>query len=210
MIYPVKTPWLLQKIYPSCIWKMPPDNQHVYLSFDDGPHPEVTPFVLDCLKEYHWTATFFCIGKNAEENPELIERILNEGHSIGNHTFNHLNGWRVSDKDYFKNIVKTRETLNTNLFRPPYGRATHFQIRCLSDSLAFKVIMWTVLSGDFDPELSKEGCFKNVYSNLESGNIIVFHDSKKAEEKLKYALPLVLEEMKKAGLKSEKISFKNT
>ncbi len=210
MIYPVKTPWLLRKLYPSCIWKMPAENNLVYLSFDDGPHPEITTFVLDCLKEYNWEATFFCIGKNAEANPFIVDRILSEGHSIGNHTFNHLNGWKTSDQDYFDNVVKARTILKTDLFRPPYGRASHFQINCLNNSLAMKIIMWTVLSGDFDPALSKEECFRNVYSNLEPGNIIVFHDSVKAKEKLKYALPLVLAEMKKAGFKSAKISSANT
>lgn len=210
MLYPVLTPWWLQKIYSSCVWKLPADNNKVYLTFDDGPHPEITSFVLDYLRRYEMKATFFCIGNNIRLYPDVFEKIKAEGHAIGNHTYNHLNGWKTKDGVYFENIIKAHELMNTDLFRPPYGRATHFQMNeLISSPLKMKIIMWTVLSGDFDPALSNEACLKNVTSNLKAGNIIVFHDSKKAEEKLKYALPLVLEQMKKTGLTSEKISFKN-
>ncbi len=189
---------------------MPAANNKVYLTFDDGPHPEITPFVLDYLRSYEMKATFFCIGNNVQQYPDVFDQVKAEGHSIGNHTYNHFNGWKTKDGSYFENIIKAHELMKTDLFRPPYGRATHFQMNSLINSPAqMKVIMWTVLSGDFDPSLTKEACLKNVTDNLVPGNIIVFHDSKKAEEKLKYALPLVLELMKKNGLKSEKISFKN-
>ncbi len=207
MFYTVKTPWWLKLLYPGCIWQLPATGNKIYLTFDDGPHPEVTPFVLDCLSKYQMKATFFCIGKNVALHPELFKRIIEEGHSVGNHTQNHLNGWKSADHQYFDDIVEANRSIPSSLFRPPYGRATWFQLNCLMSSAAkMKIIMWTVLSGDFDPELSRESCCQNVRQNLQPGNIIVFHDSKKAEEKLRYALPLVVEEIQTLKLIADKIT----
>jgi peptidoglycan-N-acetylglucosamine deacetylase len=208
MFYTVKTPWWLKRLYPGCIWEMPSGENKIYLTFDDGPHPEVTPFVLDCLAKYQMKATFFCIGKNVRLYPELFKRIIDEGHRVGNHTENHLNGWKSSDREYFEDVITANGVIPSALFRPPYGRATWFQLNCLRTSSAkLKIVMWTVLSGDFDPGLSPDQCFLNVRQNLQPGNIIVFHDSKKAEEKLRYALPLVIEEIQSKRLVADKIRY---
>jgi peptidoglycan/xylan/chitin deacetylase (PgdA/CDA1 family) len=155
MFYPVKTPWWLKLLYPGCIWEMPEDDHAVYLTFDDGPDPVVTPYVLDMLAEYRVKATFFCIGKNVALYPGIYDRILTEGHTVGNHTQNHLSGWKVTDEAYLKDILEASRYIRTDLFRPPYGRATRFQMKCLRESgMRLKIIMWSVLSGDFDEQLN--------------------------------------------------------
>ena len=201
MFYPVKTPWLLKKFYSSCIWEMPGDQQAVYLSFDDGPDPEETIFVLDTLQAFGVKATFFCIGKNVIAYPEIYQRIIREGHSVGNHTHNHLSGWKVSDSAYFDDVLEAGKYIRSDLFRPPYGRATRFQMNFLRKSgLKMKIIMWSVLSGDFDTDLTPEQCFENVNLHLKPGSIITFHDSRKASPRLRYALPEVLKKMAEKGL----------
>jgi peptidoglycan/xylan/chitin deacetylase (PgdA/CDA1 family) len=193
MFYFVKTPWLLKKFYPACIWDIPSPEKKIYLTFDDGPHPEATSFVLDELKKHQAKATFFCIGKNVIGNPDIYKRILNEGHRVGNHTHNHLNGWKTSDSKYFSNIEQAAKYIDSDLFRPPYGRVTKFQISCLRKSSAdFKIIMWDVLSADFDQRISGETCALNVIRNTKKGSIVVFHDSEKAFNRLKIALPETL------------------
>ena len=188
-------------MYPGCTWEMPGDDNAVYLTFDDGPDPVVTPYVLDILAEYRVKATFFCIGKNVVLYPEIYGRILPEGHSVGNHTQHHLSGWKVSDDAYLKDVMEAGRYIHTNLFRPPYGRATRFQMKCLRESgMNMKMIMWTVLSGDFDKGINPEKCFRNVAGNLNPGAIITFHDSRKAEPRLRYALPEVLKMMALEGL----------
>ncbi|HLK29605.1 MAG TPA: polysaccharide deacetylase family protein [Puia sp.] len=191
MFYLVKTPWLLKKIYPSCIWDIVTQEKKFYLTFDDGPHPEATPFVLDELKKYNAKATFFCIGKNVAAYPEIYKRILQEGHRVGNHTHNHLNGWKVNDKKYFDDIEQSKKYIDSDLFRPPYGRIKKFQIACLQKT-GFKIIMWDVLSADFDTKISAEQCMLNVLRNTKQGSIIVFHDSEKAFERMRIALPETL------------------
>ena len=190
MFYFVKTPLLLKKFYPSCIWDIPTKQKIIYLSFDDGPHPVATPFVLDELKKYNAKATFFCIGKNVVENPGIYKRILEEGHRVGNHTHNHLNGWKVSDNAYLGNIQQAAKYIDSNLFRPPYGRIKKFQVSCLKTN--FKIIMWDVLSADFDEKISAETCALNVMRNAKEGSIVVFHDSEKAFSRMKIALPQTL------------------
>lgn len=192
-MYLVKTPWLLKKIYSTLIWNIEPTNTNtIYLTFDDGPHPIATPFVLDVLKKYNAKATFFCIGKNVVLYPEIYSRVIAEGHSLGNHTHNHFNGFKTADNDYIKNVKQASEHIKSSLFRPPYGRITRFQSK-LINQLGFKIIMWDVLSGDFDVKLSKEKCLENVLLNTKNGSIVVFHDSDKASEKLEYTLPKTLE-----------------
>lgn len=198
MFYLIKTPGLLKKIYPDCLWNYAKEKKAVYLTFDDGPHPVATPFVLDTLKQYNARATFFCIGKNVAAQPQLYKRILSEGHTTGNHTHNHLNGWKTPDKTYMDNIREARKYIDSNLFRPPYGRITKFQIRLLINAennkrqQPLKVVMWDVLSGDFDQSVSAEKCVRNVTKNAVPGSIIVFHDSEKAFPRLEKALPQVL------------------
>lgn len=207
MFYFVKTPWLLKKVYPSCIWKMPSDKKVIYLTFDDGPHTEATPFVLDQLKIFNAKASFFCIGKNVIEHPELYRRILDDGHRVGNHTHNHLNGWKTSDKEYFGNINLAATYIDSKLFRPPYGRINGFQLKHLvAEPLSYKVIMWDVLSADFDTNVSGQQCTENVIKNTEEGSIVIFHDSEKAFERLQVALPKTLEFFSEKGFRFEAIN----
>ncbi len=190
-MYLVKTPWWLRKLFsPNLTWKIPTERKEVFLTFDDGPHPAITPFVLNCLKQYDAKATFFCIGKNVKEFPEVYQQILDEGHATGNHTYNHLNGWKTGDAIYLKNTIMAREVINSTLFRPPYGRITKSQVKELSP--VFNIVMWDVLSGDFDVNLSPQTCLNNIVANAAAGSIIVFHDSEKALPRLKYALPKTL------------------
>lgn len=206
MFYPVKTPWWLKKLYGQCIWNMPADEKLIYLTFDDGPHPTITPFVLDQLRAYGARATFFCIGKNVVAHRDVYERILLEGHKTGNHTFNHLNGWKTSDKEYFDNISEAKKFIDSELFRPPYGKATRFQLRQLANSaLKFRIIMWDVLSGDFDTTITPEKCALNVVRYSKAGSIIVFHDSEKAFSRLQVALPKMLKYFSEKGYKFEAI-----
>ena len=203
-MYLIKSTWWLQKIYSSALtWKIPVEENKIFLTFDDGPHPTITPFVLNCLKQYNAKATFFCIGKNVQLYQEVFQQIINEGHRIGNHTHNHLNGWKTTDKKYFENIILAKKFIDSNLFRPPYGRITRFQIQQLQS--IFNIIMWDVLSGDFDADLSPQKCLQNVVSNTSSGSIIVFHDSEKAFPRLEYALPKALEFFAEQGCVMEGI-----
>ena len=199
-MYLVKTPLLLKKLYPNLIWDIKPDNPCIYLTFDDGPIPIVTPFVLNILQQYNAKATFFCIGDNVNKHPDIFEQVKAGGHTIGNHTYNHLKGWKTSDEAYLQNTIKADEQLHTNLFRPPYGRIKRSQIKILKYARPnFKFIMWDVLSGDFDRSLQPEKCLQNVLKYTKSGSIVVFHDSLKAFHRLEYVLPRAMEVWSKAG-----------
>tara|TARA_R110000851_G_scaffold61343_4_gene141034 strand:+ start:112912 stop:113541 length:630 start_codon:yes stop_codon:yes gene_type:complete len=199
----------VQRIYPKRIWALPNNDKKVYLTFDDGPIPEVTPWVLDTLKKYNAKATFFCIGDNIKKHPDIFKRILAEGHSVGNHTFNHLNGWQTSTQRYINNVSLFEKELQaqsfhhsslvsrTSLFRPPYGKITSKQANLLQEK-GYKIIMWSVLSYDYDASVSKEQCLHHVSQNIQPGSIIVFHDSIKAQKNLRYVLPKVLDNQKYA------------
>jgi len=206
MLYLVKTPWWLKKIYAGCVWQMPSADKTIYLSFDDGPHPEITPYVLATLQQYNAKATFFCIGKNVAANPDTYQKIVAAGHSVGNHSHHHLNGWKTPNEDYLGNIALAKEYIHSNLFRPPYGRATRQQLKLLSlPPYGLTPVMWTVLSGDFDRGISREKCLDNVLRNTTNGSIVLFHDSEKAFDKMKYALQGVLEHFSRAGFQFKKI-----
>ena len=195
MFYFVKTPWWLKRIYDSYTWSIPSNEKTLYLTFDDGPHPEATPCVLRQLKQHNALATFFCIGKNVVAYPDIYKQILNEGHVTANHTYNHLNGWKTSNDLYLKDIALASREINSNLFRPPYGRITAFQAKNLKAAMQgkeSKVIMWDVLSADFDSDCTREQCLSNVILPTVPGSIIVFHDSEKAYKNLEYALPRML------------------
>jgi len=208
MFYLVKTPWLLKNFYSECIWDIKTTEKVLYLTFDDGPHPVATPFVLEELKKYNAKATFFCIGKNVEEYFDIYKNIIAEGHAVGNHTYNHLNGWKTKDKDYLDNIFKAKKVIDSNLFRPPFGRITKFQLKQLqAEKYNLKPVMWSVLSGDFDMEVSGEECYLTVVKNAKEGSIVVFHDSAKALDRLHYALPLVLQYFKEKGFEFRSISL---
>lgn len=206
MFYFVKTPWLLRKIYAGCLWHIDTDRKVLYLSFDDGPHAVATPFILDELKKYNARATFFCIGKNVVAEPKLYRRILDEGHRVGNHTYNHVNGWKTADDIYFKDIGQAAAHIDTNLFRPPYGRASHFQLSNIRSFFKYTIVMWDVLSGDFDISSTGEKCAVNVIANARAGSIIIFHDSEKAFDRMHIALPKVLQHFSEQGYVFEAIA----
>lgn len=165
------------------VWNILTKEKQLYLSFDDGPHETATPFVLDSLKQYNAKATFFCIGKNVKAYPNIYERILNEGHATGNHTYNHLDGWKTKNDLYVNDIADAAKYINSKLFRPPYGKIPPFVSKMLRKKLDYKIIMWHILSGDFDKKLSPQKCLENVLLNAKPGSIIVFHDRKKPGKK---------------------------
>ncbi|SDX14164.1 Peptidoglycan/xylan/chitin deacetylase, PgdA/CDA1 family [Hydrobacter penzbergensis] len=205
-MYLVHTPWWLRALYPKLVWQIPVKEKVLYLSFDDGPHETATPFVLDQLQQYGAKASFFCIGKNVMAHPAIYERIIREGHAVGNHTQHHLNGWKTPDQAYIKDINLAAEHIHSTLFRPPYGRIRRSQYRQLKAAHPnMRVIMWSVLSGDFDTGLSPETGLSYVLQYAKPGSIIVFHDSAKAWDRLQYALPRVLAHFKQEGYRFESI-----
>ncbi len=200
-MYLLQTPKLLRAMAPSFAeWEMPADAAQpaVYLTFDDGPHPTATPFALEQLARYGAQATFFCVGKNVVEYPELYDQILAAGHSTGNHTHNHLKGWRTNTKTYIEDTLSAARFINSKLFRPPYGRIKRMQATRIHEA-GYRLIMWSLLSGDFDTGLSPQRCLENVVFNLKPGHIVVLHDSTKAWDRMSYVLPRVLEHCKKNG-----------
>jgi peptidoglycan/xylan/chitin deacetylase (PgdA/CDA1 family) len=199
-MYLVTTPWWLRKVSaPGLTWNIPVNNNEVFLTFDDGPHPTITPFVLDCLRQYNAKATFFCIGKNVKQYPKVYKQVIDEDHKVANHTYNHLNGWKTKDAEYINDIVLAKNIIDSKLFRPPYGRISRFQAQQLKS--IFKIVMWSVLSADFDVALDGKQCYKNVVDNVKGGSIVVFHDSEKAFPRLEYALPEVLKFLTDKGYK---------
>ncbi len=206
-----KTPKTVKKLLRNFIWEVPNSNNTIYLTFDDGPIPEVTEWVLDILKEENIKATFFCIGDNIQKHPTIYQRILNEGHKTGNHTFNHLNGWETKTKNYIENVKQGQtehlklKTENSWLFRPPYGKMTLSQSKKIQ-KLGYKIVMWDVLSYDFKPSITAEKCKENVLKNTTAGSIIVFHDSIKAEKTLRKILPEVIQELKNKRFKFDALA----
>jgi peptidoglycan/xylan/chitin deacetylase (PgdA/CDA1 family) len=208
MKYFTKTPWWLKKIYPGYEWEVRTREKIIYLSFDDGPHPTITPFVLDQLKSFNAKASFFCIGENVKKYPEVYQRILDEGHVTGNHTSRHLDGWKTSVAEYAGDIEEAAYEIHSDLFRPPYGRIRKEQARKIGrskDGRGYRIIMWTVLSADFDEKLNGEQCAMNVKEKAGPGSIIVFHDSEKAYNRLAYALPEVLNFFREKGYRFERL-----
>lgn len=220
----VKYPAVLRLLYPKRL-SVISRGKDLYLSFDDGPIPEVTPWVLQQLRKFDAKATFFCIGDNIRKNPEVFQQIISEGHSIGNHTFNHLNGWKNSVQEYLQNTQKAQQFIeefqlkqkveserevesgerkvesrnsDSKLFRPPYGKIKNRQASALT-RLGYKIVMWDVLSWDFDKEIKAEECYQNVIQNSKEGSIVVFHDSLKASGNLKEVLPRVLQYFSEKG-----------
>jgi peptidoglycan/xylan/chitin deacetylase (PgdA/CDA1 family) len=192
---PVTVPKVVKKMFPNYIWNIDSKEKTLYLTFDDGPTPEITDWVLECLKKYNAKATFFCIGKNIEQQPDIYQNIIKNGHAIGNHTFNHLKGWKTTIDSYLIDVIQTQDILNIQnqkLFRPPYGRMKPKQAKLLIDE-GFQIVMWSVLSVDWAKNVSEIQCYKNIVDNASSGDIVVFHDSVKASRNLQYTLPKVLE-----------------
>ncbi|WP_179334314.1 polysaccharide deacetylase family protein [Winogradskyella costae] len=223
-IIPAKTPDFVKIVFPNFIWNINTKNKELYLTFDDGPTPEITDWVLSTLNDYNAKATFFCIGNNIEKHPDIFQSIISEGHTIGNHTYNHLKGWKHNVKDYIDDVEKTQHLINSKfqeyhkhsqdayennsgltLFRPPYGKIKPKQNKQLQE-LGYKVVLWDVLSYDWDNSVTEEACLKNVTSAAVKGSIIVFHDSVKASQHLKHVLPKVLEYYDKRGFKFKSIN----
>jgi peptidoglycan/xylan/chitin deacetylase (PgdA/CDA1 family) len=199
-MYLVKIPWLIRKWYADFYWQMPVQGKNMYLTFDDGPHPFATPFVLQQLKRFGAKASFFCVGNNVKLYPELVKQIRDEGHRLANHTMNHVNGWKVDDEHYLSDVLAAAELLPTGWFRPPYGRIRRSQFRKLSAVLpGIRVMMWDVLSGDFDQRLKGDTCANNVINHAGPGSVVVFHDSTRAWERLEIALPQVLDHFSREG-----------
>src|ERR1700761_4485040 len=199
-MYLVKTPRLLKKLYPDLMWDAPECGRCIYLTFDDGPIPIVTPLVLNILERYNAKATFFCIGDNVRKHPDVFEQVKNAGHAIGNHTYNHLKGWKTEDQTYLDNFSKADELLHTNLFRPPYGRIKKSQVKLLTEAKPdLEIVMWDILSRDYDQKLKPETCLKNVLKHTGNGSIVLFHDSLKAFGRLEYVLPRAMEEWSRMG-----------
>lgn len=205
--YFIKTPWIVKKCFPRYTWNLPATGNEIYLTFDDGPHPTITPWVLDQLAEYGAKATFFCIGDNVVKYPDTYRRIITEGHSVGNHTQNHLNGWKVPSARYIDNIREAATHIHSSLFRPPYGRIKQAHLPPINQLFngQAQVIMWDVLSADFDQAFTPEQCLQNVLKHTTPGSVIVFHDSEKAYKNLSYALPKALQHFKEKGFVFKKI-----
>lgn len=197
-MYLVKPPPIIKQLTQKWLtWDMPLEGQKIYLTFDDGPVPEVTPEVLSILNRYNAKATFFCVGNNAQKHPQIFANIKAAGHAVGNHTFNHVQAWKTPAGDYLRDVNKCGQLFSSRLFRPPHGQLTPWLIHELSQH--FKIILWSVLTGDFDPWLSPEKCVDNAIRNTRPGSIIVFHDSVKASKNMLFALPIFLEYFKNHG-----------
>jgi peptidoglycan-N-acetylglucosamine deacetylase len=193
-----RTPFILPLLYPTLIWKIPTGAKEIFLTFDDGPVPGPTEFVLDTLRQENCKGSFFTIGDNVEKHPDIYQRILKEGHVVGNHTFNHVKGWSHSDEDYISNIKKCDHAFGykSQLFRPPYGRIKKSQISKLTD---YKIVMWDVLTYDYNHQLSPERCLKSSIRATRPGSVVVFHDSVKAEKNMRYALPRFIDHFLNQG-----------
>lgn len=196
----VQFPRILRPFFGKTIWRKTPSEKVIYLTFDDGPVPEVTPQVLDILDTYGWKATFFCVGENVQKHPELYNEILLRGHKTGNHSFNHLKGFNYSIEEYTANIKKAANYIDSNLFRPPYGRITRKQIKALETD--YQIIMWDVITHDYNKNLSNDEVFRNVTKHLRKGSIVVFHDSIKAKEHVLAVLPKAIEFWNEKGYRS--------
>ncbi|NNK87454.1 MAG: polysaccharide deacetylase family protein [Flavobacteriaceae bacterium] len=203
-LIPVRSPEWLKKATQGLVWNFETDQKEVYLTFDDGPTPVITNWTLDLLGQYDAKATFFCVGNQVISNPAIFDRIINEGHAIGNHSNDHLKGWKVSTKLYLENIDRAAISIPSKLFRPPYGQITPAQVKALQKE-GYDIIMWSLLSKDWDNSLDGEVCTKNVISRVKPGDIVVFHDSVKAKKNLMFALPKVLDELKGRGYRFKRI-----
>ena len=192
-----KVPEVVKPFAKDLIWNYSRDVSNIYLTFDDGPTPGVTDKVLDILKEFDAAATFFCIGGNVQKHPELFKRIIDEGHAVGNHTWNHMNGRKFRDYSYIKNVLQCSTLVPSTLFRPPYGMIRRSQVRALKKR--YNIIMWDILAGDWRSDVSKEKCLENTIRHTQNGAIVVMHDSRKAERNMLYALPRALKIWKARG-----------
>jgi peptidoglycan-N-acetylglucosamine deacetylase len=202
-VFPYKSPQLLRWIYPSLIWEVPSENNEMFLTFDDGPTPIVTDWVLDCLKEYKQNATFFCIGENVVNHPTVYSRIREAGHSLGNHTMHHKDGFGTSLKNYLKDVEECAEHVDSNLFRPPYGRIKRNQLKSLIKD--YKIVEWTVISRDYYVKLNRNESLEALKTSTKQGAVVVFHDSERAFDNLKEILPKYLDFLAQNRYKSRSL-----
>ncbi len=193
----VQTPRFLHKLFPELIWKEQVTSKEIYLTFDDGPHPNITPKILNILAQYDAKACFFCVGENVQRYPETFQRVQAAGHQVGNHTFNHLQGWKVPDDVYLENIEKCNDLVHSRFFRPPHGKIRRSQIKRLKEN--YNIVMWTMITHDYDGSYDSEVCLKKAIQKTRPGDVVVFHDSVKAEKNVLYVLPKFLEHFSKLG-----------
>ena len=198
----LKPPKFLRRLMPDLIWDIE-DERNVFLTFDDGPTPGITEWILTTLDKYDAKATFFCLGKNVEAYPDLYQRIIDAGHRVGNHTYSHQKGWSMPTDRYVEDVDFAADFIQSDLFRPPYARITPAQTRALAQR--YRLIMWDIISRDYNRQISPETCLRNVLPYLEGGSRVVFHDSVKAFRNMRYALPRTLEEIRRRGLKCARI-----
>ena len=190
----VKTPSIAKYLYPSLVWKKNTEQKKIWITFDDGPDEKATPFLVNLLGKFNIKATFFIIGSQAKKHPELVKLIINNGHKIGNHSFSHLSGYSTKNNIYLKDVEQAKKYIDSDIFRPPYGKITPSQIKNLKKD--FKIIMWDIMSWDFKENISSNKIFRNVMDNVESGSIILFHNNLKSYKNLKKSLELILEKLK--------------
>ncbi len=206
--YLIKTPWWLKKLYTECLWDVAKtEAKELYLTFDDGPHPTITPFLLAILEKYNAKATFFCIGDNVAKYPAIYEEVVAAGHAVGNHTYHHINGWKCSDNEYVSDIDKAATIIDSSLFRPPYGRVSRNQIKLLKQKdPSYKIVMWNILAGDWDSGIKPEKCYERIKNRISNNDIIVFHDSDKAWDRMNYAVTHLLEDFSNKGYSFKKLA----
>ena len=202
----IQIPKIFQHVYPELLWKVRVKSNIIYLTFDDGPHPEITPKVLNILASFNAKASFFCVGDNVRKYPETFGQVVSAGHAVGNHTFHHIKGWSTPNAAYFEDVKACNALVHPSLFRPPYGRLKPSQVKYLKES--YQLVMWSVISYDYDQKISPEKCLKIATKRTRAGDIVVFHDSQKAEKNLLYALPGFLEHFSAQGHQFEALSSK--
>lgn len=224
-MYFVRIPYIIKKLFPQLIWELPNGENKVFLTFDDGPHPEITPWILEQLRIYEAKATFFCLGEHIEKYPEIVQDILKDGHAIGNHGYKHLNGWQTSDDDYLQDYLKAEEVLvglrqlrqaqldreqaqsDSVLFRPAYGKVKKSQILFIKSAMpASHIINWSLMPGDFDQSNTSEQCYTNL-QKVKSGDIVVLHDNDKSWKHVQYCLPKLLAFLQEKKLKAAAITL---
>ena len=193
----VKTPSLTKYLFPSLVWKKNTYQKKIWITFDDGPDEKVTPYLINVLEKFNIKATFFIVGNQAKKYPELVKLIINNGHKIGNHSFSHLNGFSTNNNKYLEDIEQAKKYIDSDIFRPPYGKITPFQIKNLKKD--FKIIMWDIMSWDFKENIYPNKIYKNVIDNVENGSIILFHNNLKSYNNLKNSLEIILEKLKDKG-----------
>ncbi len=202
----VQPPQIIQRFFDDYSWTINTDLNEIYLTFDDGPIPELTPNVLNLLQLYNAQATFFCVGDNVRKHPAVYEKIIDAKHAVGNHTYSHFNGFKKTTSEYIDDVYKAAKLIDSKLFRPPYGKLKNTQLQALLPD--FKVVLWDVLTYDFDKTISPESCFDNVRKFARNGSIIVFHDNLKAQKNMLFALNLTLSYFSEKGYSFKKLDDK--